>query len=458
MSRLVVVSNRVAPVGEGETVIGGLAVAVLAALRETGGVWFGWSGETAEQRPAQPALNVQDNLTIATVDLTERDVDEYYNGFSNGALWPLLHYRLDLSRFNRSDYLGYMRVNDWLARKLLELLEPGDTIWVHDYHLIPLARILRQMGSANRIGFFSHTPFPPTDLFVALPWHAALLEALCDYDLIGFQTEHDLAAFHDCARTAAGANVADDDTIEAFGRRTRAGVFPIGIDTDNVRKLAAKHNRSRIYRRLKEVLHERSMIVGVDRLDYSKGLVDRFQAYRKLLELYGNLRGKVTLMQVAPPSRTDLHAYDEIRTELENLTGHINGRFADFDWVPVRYLNRSFARDMLTCFYRGAAVGLVTPLRDGMNLVAKEYVASQDPERPGVLVLSRFAGAADDMKEALIVNPYDHDEVANALYRSLHMPLGERRKRWRALMDGLVDRDVHAWRRRFLQELERTRG
>ena len=321
MSRLVVVSNRVAPVGEGETVIGGLAVAVLAALRETGGIWFGWSGETAEQRPARPSLNVQDNLTIATVDLTERDVDEYYNGFSNGALWPLLHYRLDLSRFHRHDYLGYMRVNDWLARKLLDLLEPGDTIWVHDYHLIPLARILRQMGSANRIGFFSHTPFPPTDLFVALPWHKALLQAFCDYDLVGFQTEHDLASFHDCVQTASGGNVADDGTIEAFGRRTRAGVFPIGIDTDNVRRLAAKHNRSRIYRRLKEVLHERSMIVGVDRLDYSKGLIDRFQAYGKLLELYGNLRGKVTLMQVAPPSRADVYGYDEIRAELENLTG-----------------------------------------------------------------------------------------------------------------------------------------
>ena len=453
MSRLVVVSNRVAPIDEGQTAVGGLAVAVLAALKETGGIWFGWSGETRKERQFEPTLAEQGDLTFATVDLTQRDVNEYYNGFSNGALWPLLHYRLDLAHFQRRDFLGYMRVNDWFARMLLPMLEPDDTVWVHDYHLIPLGRALRHMGVRNRIGFFLHTPFPPDDLFVALPRHADILCALCDYDLVGFQTEHDLHSFHNCVKAAANATIHDDGMIEAFGQRFRAGVFPIGLDADNVRKLAARHERSRARRRLREALDDSRMIIGVDRLDYSKGLPGRFQAFSELLEIHEALHGKVTFMQIAPPSRSDVSGYAEIRAELENLTGNINGHFADYDWVPVRYLNRSFSRDMLTCFYRAAAVGLVTPLRDGMNLVAKEYVASQNPENPGVLVLSQFAGAAAEMQDALIVNPHDTAEVANALYRALDMPLRERRRRWQRLMNGLTGHDIHHWRHEFLEAL-----
>lgn len=456
MSRLVVISNRVASVDEGQAAVGGLAVAVLAALQETGGIWFGWSGETRKDRQHRPDLKIKGELTFATVDLTTRDVNEYYNGFSNSALWPLLHYRLDLAHFQRRDFLGYMRVNDWLARMLVPLLKPDDTIWVHDYHLIPLARSLRQLGARNPMGFFLHTPFPSSDILIALPRHIDILSAMCDYDLVGFQTRHDLAGFNNSLSVAANATESGDGIVHAFGRTLRAAAFPIGLDTDNVRKLAAKHDRSRARKRLHEVLRERSMIIGVDRLDYSKGLPGRFQAYRELLDIYETLHGKVSLMQIAPPSRSDVSGYSEIRTELENLTGNINGRFADFDWVPVRYLNRSFSRDMLTCFYREAAVGLVTPLRDGMNLVAKEFIASQNPDDPGVLVLSQFAGAAAQMKEALVVNPYDTAEVANALYRALGMPLRERRKRWRTLMDGLVENDIHAWRRDFLDVLAIT--
>jgi trehalose 6-phosphate synthase len=453
LSRLVVVSNRVAPIDEGQAAVGGLAVAVLAALRETGGVWFGWSGETAAERQMTPTLTEQGGLTFATVDLTKRDIDEYYLGYANNVLWPLLHYRLDLTRFERRNFLGYMRVNDRLARMLQPMLRPDDTIWVHDYHLIPLARALRQSGVRNRIGFFLHTPFPPPDILEALPRHVDILRALCDYDLVGFQTQSDLSSFRASVETLVGGTLRDDGTLLAFGRSVRSDAFPIGLDAENVRRLAQRHDRSRVRQRLREVLHERSMIIGVDRLDYSKGLIGRFEAYRDLLDVNEDLHGKVTLMQIAPPSRADAYGYGEIRTELENLTGNINGRFADFDWVPLRYLNRSFSRDMLTCFYREAEVGLVTPLRDGMNLVAKEYVASQNPENPGVLVLSQFAGAAAQMSDALIVNPYDHDEIANALYRALHMPLRERRKRWRNMMDGLVSEDIHHWRKAFLGAL-----
>ncbi|CAN0566075.1 unnamed protein product, partial [Laminaria digitata] len=275
-------------------------------------------------------------------------------------------------------------------------------------------------------------------------------KALFDYDLVGFQTQSDLQSFHNCVDVIAHGKILENGDVEAGGRRLRADVFPIGLDTTHVRKLAARHDRSRARKRLREVLQKRSMIVGVDRLDYSKGLPQRFESYREMLEIHDGLHGRVTLMQIAPPSRSDVYCYGDIRTELENLTGNINGRFADYDWVPVRYLNRSFSREMLTCFYREAAVGLVTPLRDGMNLVAKEYVASQNPESPGVLVLSQFAGAAAEMKEALIVNPYDTASVSSAMYHALNMPLRERRKRWRTLMDQLVTHDIHGWSGDFL--------
>ena len=452
MSRLVVVSNRVAPVGEGQTTVGGLAVAVLAALEETGGLWFGWSGEQSARRRREAEVVVRGRLSFATVALTDRDVREYYNGFSNGALWPLLHYRLDLAQFRRRDWLGYMRVNNRLARTLLPLLDGGDTVWIHDYHLIPLARALRSSGARNRMGFFLHTPFPPADLFVALPWHRELLRALCDHDLVGFQTESDLASFFDCVRTAGGA-VSDDGAARAFDRSVRTGVFPIGLDAANVSGLAEAHDRSSIRKVLADRLGGRRFILGVDRLDYSKGLPDRFNAYARMLDVHADLHKTVTLMQIAPLSRGDVRGYSDIRAELETLTGNVNGRFADFDWVPIHYLNRDFPRETLAGLYRMASVGLVTPLRDGMNLVAKEYVASQDADDPGVLVLSRFAGAAAAMKEALVVNPYDHDEVAAALYRALGMPRRERRRRWRALMDRLEAADVHDWRRTFLDRL-----
>lgn len=432
---------------------GGLAVGVHAALQESGGIWYGWSGEVAKERQRKPTLRERDGITFAAVDLTQRDINEYYNGFSNGAMWPLLHYRLDLTKFERRDFLSYMRVNDQLARMLIPLLKPDDTIWVHDYHLIPFARALRQQGIKNRIGFFLHTPFPPADFFSALPRNGNVLRAMFDYDLVGFQTENDLQSFHNCVEVIAGGEVKDDGFIQAGDRRIRAGAFPIGLDTAHVRKIAAKHDRSRARKRLKEVLHGRKMIFGVDRLDYSKGLPQRFESYREMLDIHAGLRRQVTLMQIAPPSRSDVYGYGEIRTELENLTGNINGHFADFDWVPIHYLNRSFSREMLTCFYREATVGLVTPLRDGMNLVAKEYIAAQNPDTPGVLILSKFAGAAAEMKDALIVNPYDTAEVASALYNALNMPLRERRKRWRKLMDRLVDHDIDAWRRDFLSAL-----
>jgi trehalose 6-phosphate synthase len=449
MKRLVVISNRVAPTEEGQAPTGGLAVAVHAALRETGGIWFGWNGDVTTAVPEAPEMTQVDNLTYATVGLTRRDYLEYYIGFSNATLWPLFHYRLDLAGFKRREYAGYNRVNQRFARYLVPLLRRDDTIWVHDYHLIPMAEEMRRMGAGQPIGFFLHTPFPALQVLVALPCHAALVRALFSYDLIGFQTEDDLAAFRDYVVHEAGGTIDDSGIAHAFGKSVRAEAYPIGIDFANVVAMAKKFDT----RPVREEIADRQMVIGVDRLDYSKGLIERFHAFERMLEQHPETHRRVFFVQIAPPSRGSVQGYAEIRRGLEEAAGHINGRFADFDWTPIRYLNKSFERDELSGFFRCAACGLVTPLRDGMNLVAKEYVASQDEKSPGVLVLSRFAGAARELREALIVNPHDSDDVAGALGRALAMPIEERRRRWRAMMARLQTHDVDAWRNTFLQAL-----
>ena len=454
MTRLVVVSNRVAPIDESRASAGGLAVAILAALKNYGGMWFGWSGEVVGTLPPKPTLNQQEDLTYATIDLTRRDYAEYYAGFANSTVWPLFHYRLDLTTFDRRYFTGYMRVNNRFARNLFPLLRTDDILWVHDYHLMPLGGELKRFNARQPMGFFLHTPFPVPEILLALPRHRELVEALCAYDLIGFQTVGDLSAFHDYIVLEGGGEVLSDGVVHAFGQTVHTAVFPIGIDTEAVEALADAHDNSEKFRRLKQNLQGRALIVGVDRLDYSKGLVQRFQSFERLLENHPDNLGKVTLMQIAPPSREDVRGYSEIRHSLETAAGHINGRFADFDWVPIHYLNKSFDRAELACFLRASRIGLVTPLRDGMNLVAKEYVASQKPSNPGVLVLSRFAGAARELESALIVNPYDIDEVSNALRKGLEMPLGERRQRWNVMMQRIRGHDVYSWREDFLGALE----
>lgn len=453
LSRLVVVSNRVGPIKKGASAVGGLAVAVLSALKQTGGMWFGWSGEVVASPPEAPDVFPLGPLTYATVDLTRQDFEEYYSGYANRTLWPLFHYRLDLATFSRRDYAGYLRVNQVFARKLIPLLRPDDLVWVHDYHLIPLGEDLRRMGLKNRLGFFLHIPFPAMEILLALPQHEQLVRALCAYDLVGFQTENDLRAFHDYIRLEARGHVERDGTVRAFGRTLHAKAFPIGVDTAAIARESSSAENATTTQRLVESLLGRKLIIGVDRLDYSKGLVERFCAFERLLETFPDNRMRVTLLQIAPPSRSEVPEYSDIRRILEATAGKINGRFAEFDWVPIRYLNKSFKHDTLTGFFRISRIGLVTPLRDGMNLVAKEYVASQNPDDPGVLVLSRFAGAARELQSALIVNPLDVDGVAEAMQRGLDMSLDERRERWSAMIAVLRRNDIRAWREGFLREL-----
>jgi trehalose 6-phosphate synthase len=454
MSRLVVVSNRVAVPDAQSATSGGLAVALRDALQSHGGIWFGWSGKTAAQTADQPTMTEVGPVTYATLDLGRKDYNEYYNGYANRTLWPLFHYRLDLAEFSHENYTGYRRVNTLFAEKLRPLVKADDHLWVHDYHLIPLGLELRALGVEHPMGFYLHTPFPALEVMLALPSHALLVKSLCAYDVIGFQTDNDLRAFHDYIRYEAGGEILDDDIVRAYGRTLRASVFPIGIEYGQMEKAAAHAVQQGAARRLERTLANRSLMIGVDRLDYSKGIPDRFRSFERFLENYPAHRGQVSLMQIAPLSRSEVPEYKAIREELEGLAGYINGRYGDFDWMPLHYLTRNFQRETLAGFFRLSRVGIVTPLRDGMNLVAKEYVASQDPDYPGVLVLSRFAGAARELDAALLVNPYDNDGVAAALNQGLIMSLDERRERWQSMIAKVRGNSLEHWREQFLSVLQ----
>jgi trehalose 6-phosphate synthase len=455
LSRLVVVSNRVVPITEGEAAAGGLAVGVLDALRAKGGIWFGWSGDlTASGESAPNASRNVGAISLVTVDLSRKDYDEFYRGFANGTLWPTLHYQIGLGRFDWAEFVGYRRVNALFARSVAALLRKDDTVWAHDYHLLCFAEALREAGVTNRMGLFLHTPFPAPPVFMTIPAHAELVRALCQYDLLGFQTEADRTAFVDYVTREAGGRALVGRRVAAFGRVVKTGVYPIGVHVTQTRREAASPANARQATQLRASLLDGPLILSVDRLDYSKGLRQRFGAFERFLQDFPAWRGRVTFMQIAPPSRGDIQTYREIRRELEAEAGRINGRFAEVDWVPLRYLNRSFARGVLMPLYAEARIGLVTPLRDGMNLVAKEYVAAQDPDDPGVLVLSQFAGAARELDAALIVNPYDEAGIAAALDQGLSMPLAERRQRHAAMLKVMRRNSLDAWRDRFEADLQ----
>ncbi|RXF74353.1 alpha,alpha-trehalose-phosphate synthase (UDP-forming) [Hansschlegelia zhihuaiae] len=458
MGRLIVVSNRVPVPKPGTPPAGGLAVALSGAMQSRGGVWFGWSGDTAAAdapEPAAPRTLKSGSVTYALVDLKERDLDDYYAGFSNRMLWPLFHYRMDLTEFTRVTLGGYYRVNGLFSRLIAPMAEPDDVIWVHDYHLIPLAAELRAAGLRNRMGFFLHIPFPPPDILTVLPNHADIVRGLAAYDVVGFQTPLDVENFETYLRREKVGRRMSDGRYVVHGRAIRVEALPVGIETQTFAETAKASERNALVRRMEESMIGRRLIIGVDRLDYSKGIAERIQAFETFLTLDDHWRGKCTYLQITPKSRSEVAEYAAMEREVAELAGRVNGKHADLDWTPIRYVNRTIGRNALAGLYRMAAVGLVTPLRDGMNLVAKEYVAAQDPEDPGVLLLSRFAGAAFELADgAMLTNPYDIDGTAGALARALVMPLDERLDRWRRMYERIRVHDVAWWCRSFLEALE----
>jgi trehalose 6-phosphate synthase len=447
--RLIVVSNRVPLNGQGS---GGLVVALHEALvSEDEGVWVG-----SEPVEGEPPHHLQEHDDAApyqklTFGLTEADQNDYYLGYANSVLWPLCHRRSDLIDYESRFHEAYQRVNQRLAGMLAEIVQPEDRLWIHDYHFFPLAWHLRRLGVRNRIGFFLHIPFPHPSELPALPDRDVFAEWISAYDLVGLQTERDVATCLEMFRVEAKAEFLRQGRVRHNGRIVRLKAFPIGIDVDVMRHAA---ENPEAWTRLKLDPTER-LLIGVDRLDYSKGIVNRVEAFGAYLDARGPKEPRATLLQIAPPTRENVQAYAEIRDQLEQLTGHINGTHSEIDWTPIRYIHRMIAREQLAGLFRRADAALVTPLADGMNLVAKEYVACQNPEDPGVLILSRFAGAAEQLDAALMVNPYDHDEMARAIDRALEMELWERKERYQSMFKEIEAHDIGWWRTEFLGALGR---
>ena len=459
MSQLVVISNRVAvPKARGAAgAQGGLAGALNAALKKRGGIWFGWSGSEVEPFTGHLSISRSEDVTIATIDLEAQDVEEYYNGYANSTLWPLFHYRVDLAQYHNEFGVGYERVNERFAQSVAPLIEPDDLVWVHDYHLIPLGERLRSRGLKNKIGFFLHIPWPPTRLFVSLPFHERLVQTMLQYDLLGFQTQEWLDSFLNYCAKELGADI-DEATgrITHGGRTTIARAYPIGIDYDHMAAQCLSEQAREAHYRIVESTRHRTAMIGVDRLDYSKGLPERIDAIGHFFDLYPERVRDLVYIQIAPPSREDIGSYQRIRQLLEQKTGQINGARSEVDLAPIRYVNKGHSLAELAGFYRASKIGLVTPLRDGMNLVAKEYVAAQDPEDPGVLILSRFAGAALQLQDALLVNPYSVDDVAHAIRTALDMPLEERKARWKRLIRSVREENVQRWTENFVGDLAKA--
>lgn len=456
MSRLVVISNRVAvPKARGAAgAQGGLAGALNAALKKNGGIWFGWSGQETDSFTGNINLQRHDGVTTATIDLEQQDVDEYYNGYANSTLWPLFHYRIDLTEYEREFGRGYERVNERFADSAAPLIEPSDLVWVHDYHLIPLGERLRSRGLRNRIGFFLHIPWPPTRLFVSLPFHERLVRTMLAYDLLGFQTTEWLESFLHYCRKELGAEVDEESGTICFeGRTVVARAYPIGIDYEHLSAQGDTAEAKQAEQRIISSTRDRTAMLGVDRLDYSKGLPERIDGIGRFFDQYPDRVRDLVYIQIAPPSREDVESYQQIRTLLEQKTGQINGARSEVDLVPIRYVNKGYSLAELFGFYRACKIGLVSPLRDGMNLVAKEYIAAQDPADPGVLILSRFAGAAQQLQDAVLVNPHSPDDLSHAIKVALDMPLAERKARWEKLIVSVRDENVQDWTANFCRDL-----
>lgn len=461
MSKLIAVSNRT-PAGNVKRA-GGLAVALRDVLsnpdEEAGGVWVGWSGRLFDYPSHRPHRTRDADINFSLLDLSKADFDGYYLGHSNSVLWPVAHNRLDLATFDADAFRSYQKVNRRFAETVADMAAPDDLIWVHDFHLFLMASYLRALGVTSRMGLFLHTPFPPAEVFRAVPGHDALGASLASFDVIGTQTRTDL---RNLARYLAEDHGAEPTEIEHTysikARTVRLLHCPIGMDVQGFAELpTSKPARKAVKNLSKFVGKERDFVIGVDRMDYSKGLPERFEGMGRVFDQNPDLHGTLSFLQIAPPSRSDVQEYQDLREQLDRLSGRINGDYGDLDWLPIRYLARGYDRKELAGLYAYAKVGLVTPLQDGMNLVAKEYVAAQDPNDPGVLVLSQFAGAAEQMEldgeGALIINPYDHQAIADAVVRALRMPLPERKARWQRLYDGCVAQDIDWWADRFLGAL-----
>src|SRR3954465_15043553 len=456
---LVVVSNRVARGKPNEPMTGGLAAALLPVVEKSGAIWVGSSGRGRDGAQKEPFAEIEalGAGAPAMLDLPAAHYGGYYEGFANSALWPALHSRSDLIRVSHDDYQSYREVNAFMARALLRFRKPETVFWVQDYHFLALGAELRELGVRHPIGFFLHTPWPSHDVIGGVPHHRELIEAMLAYDLIGFQTEDDRDNFIGYLESDLGLQVRNGVVRSRYGR-SRCAVFPIGIDPEKFASLATRASTHPDVSRLRRSLNGEKLAIGVDRVDYSKGLVNRIEAFDQLLTSQPQFKRTVSLLQIATLSRGTIEAYGNLQNELARTVSEVNGRHGEVDWTPIRYLNKGFSQTVLAGLYRTAQVGIVTPLHDGMNLVAKEYVAAQNPAAPGALVLSKFPGAAHELDAALLVNPHDIDGMARCFASAFAMPLVERKMRWEAMMAKLRAGTIQQWFADFLEALQDAHG
>lgn len=467
MNRLIVVSNRLpfALDSTGEDLwtvtpaTGGLVSAIEPVLRERGGIWIGWPG-TAGEIPQEPLTKATRNAgyKVVPVALSETERDEFYYGYSNEVIWPLFHDLQNFCNFEPGYWQAYKQVNERYAEAIARSAQPDDFIWVHDYHLMYVAQALRERGASrdlSRLTFFLHIPFPPYDIFAKLPQQQRLLRALLQFDLLGFQTRRDVRNFIQCVRRVMSetkiASRRDLQLVRFEKREIRVGHFPIGIDFDSFAKGAKSETVEQKAQRLRVTFPGCQLILGSDRLDYSKGIPERLRAFRTALEQYEELRSRVVLIQIVVPSRVEIPRYHEFKNLIDRLVGDINGRFSTSTWLPVQYRFRSLDRDDLLAHYRGCDIAFVTPLKDGMNLVAKEYCACR-VEQDGVLILSQFAGAAEQLKpDAVLVNPYDVEQMAEAIVNAFRMRETERAARMKRMRRVVREENVFWWVDSFLK-------
>lgn len=463
-TRLIVASNRLPVVikraADGRWTIvpgmGGLVTALGPVLQGRGGVWVGWPGTSDPEASTALRESLEAGYTLEPVSLSEQEVHDYYQGFSNEVLWPLFHDLLTRCNFDPSYWPIYQRVNHKFAEAIAAVSTPSDYIWVQDYHLMLCAAMLREMNVQSSLGYFLHIPFPPLDVFLKLPWRFQILQALLQFDLLGFQTPRDRRNFLQCVRSlvphtkVAGGNKSVV-TLTAGPRQLRVGSFPIGIDYRTFVAEAGTDAVAAEARRIHQKMPQRRLMLGVDRLDYTKGIPERLRAVGRALELHPELVGNITLIQQVVPSRVNVPEYQQLKGEIERLVGEINGRFSTSGWAPIHYVYRVLSRTELLAHYRTCEIALITPLKDGMNLVAKEYCACS-LEESGVLLLSEFAGSAGQMhRQALMVNPFDIDGVAQAILQAYEMPLARRKQRMRALRRQVQRQNVFWWVDEFLK-------
>lgn len=419
-------------------------------MEQRGGVWIG--ATPGKGGTGQHTLQSYEGASFDrhALHLPEGEYNDYYLGYSNSVLWPLFHGRTDLLDVEEGQLAAYSSVNRKMAEASVNLIQEGDVIWIHDYHFIPLAAELRKLGVNNPIGFFLHTPFPSSNNVRAMSHKEFLLDWLAAYDLVGLQTQRDVSALIEVCRATFGGQLLSDGRIRCKGQDIWAASFPIGIDAETFRQTAETQEMTS-----PRIDPGQKLLIGVDRLDYSKGLPHKFRGFQRFLEDQDSESERLTLLQIASPTRENVEAYQDIRRQLEQLSGEVNGEFAELGYMPIQYIHRAVPRDYLAGLYRRAAIGLVTPLIDGMNLVAKEYVTAQDSSDPGVLILSESAGAAEQLGiGALTVNPFDPSSIAGAIRKAVAMPLTERIERHQAMWDEISLHDVYWWTETFLNRLD----